>query len=288
MWEKRYEAVVPERTETQRRLYSEEDIERLRMLRIATESGHRIGDVARLPSEQLRDLTADRLRESLPLNRGSSWSSTDAVAEALAAVGQYDGGVLENVLNRSAILFGTHGVLQNVIAPLAHRVGKAWKDGDMTAAHEHFATDQIRYFLHKRSNSYGDGESMPVMIVATPAGQLHELGAAIATTAARDAGWHVEYLGANLPAAEIAGTAVQRNAKAVGLSIVYPADDQNLPHELRTLRKLLPPEIRIVAGGQAASSYASSLQEIGAIICGGLGDYYSALERFRSSPGRSE
>jgi len=60
-----------------------------------------------------------------------------ALADAFAAVGQYDSGGLENVLNRSATLFGTHGVLQNVIAPLAHRVGKAWKDGDMTAAHEH-------------------------------------------------------------------------------------------------------------------------------------------------------
>ena len=102
MWEKRYEAVVPDRTETQRRLYSDEDIERLRLLRIATESGHRISDVARLPSEQLRDLTADRLRESSALNRGSSWSSADAVADAFAAVGQYDSGGLENVLNRSA------------------------------------------------------------------------------------------------------------------------------------------------------------------------------------------
>jgi methylmalonyl-CoA mutase cobalamin-binding domain/chain len=153
----------------------------------------------------------------------------------------------------------------------------------MTAAHEHFATDQVRLFLRQRSNAYAKSESMPVLIATTPAGQLHELGAAIAATAARDAGWHVEYLGASLPAAEIAGIAVQRKANAVALSIVYPADDQNLPHELRYLRKLLPPGIRIMAGGQAASSYISALQEIEAITCGNLDDMYRALEQFRSS-----
>ena len=284
MWEKRYEAVVPDRTGTQRRLYSEKEIERLRLLRIATELGHRISDVASLLSEQLRDLTAGRHRESSPLNNGLTWSSADAVADVLTAVGQYDGGVLESLLDRSATLFGTHGVLQNVIAPLAHRLGKAWKDGEMTAAHEHFATDQIRLFLRQHSNVFAQSESMPVLIATTPAGQLHELGAAIAATAARDAGWHVEYLGASLPAAEIAGAAAQRNANAVALSIVYPADDQNLPNELRYLRKLLRPGIRIIAGGQAAASYISALREIEAILCGDLEDLYRTLEQFRSSP----
>ena len=123
---------------------------------------------------------------------------------------------------------------------------------------------------------------MPLLIATTPAGQIHELGATIAASAAADAGWQVEYLGASLPAAEIAGAAIQLNANAVALSIVYPADDPNLSNELRYLRKLLPPQIGIIAGGRVASSYASSLQEIGAIICSDLDGLYRALEQLRS------
>ena len=47
VWEKRYDAVSPDRTDTNRRLYSEQEIERLKLLRAATLSGHSIGNVAR-------------------------------------------------------------------------------------------------------------------------------------------------------------------------------------------------------------------------------------------------
>ena len=82
----------------------------------------------------------------------------------------------------------------------------------------------------------------PRIIVATPAGQLHELGAVIVKDAAAQIGWHTTYLGASLPAAEIAGAAVQNRAVVVALSIVYPEDDPDLPQELISLRRFLPPE----------------------------------------------
>ena len=42
-WEKRYSVVIPSRTETNRRLYSENDIEKLRLLNEAVQGGHNIG-----------------------------------------------------------------------------------------------------------------------------------------------------------------------------------------------------------------------------------------------------
>src|SRR5689334_7608896 len=77
IWEKRYGAVEPERTETRRRLYSDEQIERLSLLREITQSGHSIGHVAKLPTEKLRQLAResqgsnDRARRALPAARGA-------------------------------------------------------------------------------------------------------------------------------------------------------------------------------------------------------------------------
>ena len=56
VWERRYGAVTPVRTGTNRRLYTEEDIERLSLLRRLTEAGHNIGNVAALPLPRLREL----------------------------------------------------------------------------------------------------------------------------------------------------------------------------------------------------------------------------------------
>ena len=57
-WERRYRAVVPQRSETRRRLYSESDVERLLLLRRATLAGRRIGDVANMSTDELAPLVA--------------------------------------------------------------------------------------------------------------------------------------------------------------------------------------------------------------------------------------
>src|SRR4051812_29880471 len=56
IWEKRYEAVTPARSEGNRRLYADEEIARLQLLQQATLAGHSIGQIARLPTEDLRKL----------------------------------------------------------------------------------------------------------------------------------------------------------------------------------------------------------------------------------------
>jgi DNA-binding transcriptional MerR regulator len=58
IWEKRYGAVEPRRTSTNRRLYSDAEIERLNSLRLATAAGHSIGNIATLPLRQLNSLVA--------------------------------------------------------------------------------------------------------------------------------------------------------------------------------------------------------------------------------------
>ena len=56
IWEQRYRAVEPQRTATNRRLYSQRDIERLNLLRDLTQAGHSIGQVAQLPTDKLGKL----------------------------------------------------------------------------------------------------------------------------------------------------------------------------------------------------------------------------------------
>ena len=159
----------------------------------------------------------------------------------------------------------------------------AWQRGEITAAHEHFASAIIRDFLVRHARPYAVQESAPRAIVATPAGQLHELGAVMVAASAANLGWRPVYLGPSLPAAEIAGAAMVNAARAILLSIVYPADDPRLAEELRELRRLVPREIEIVAGGRAARGYAVALKEIGAIAPGGLDELCALLEEMRDA-----
>lgn len=265
VWEKRYGAVTPTRTATNRRLYADEHIERLRLLRQLTELGHAIGYIARQPTEQLRGLLnhATGTQAAAAPTAAAEPAPTALLAKALAAVEQMDAEALATVLRQAEVRLGHQGVLQRVIAPLAQTLGARWREGRITAAHEHFATAVLRLFLGHAARPLASTPAGPTLLVATPTGQLHELGALLAGAFAANLGWRIVYLGASLAAAEIAGAARQCQARAVALSLVYPEDDPELPAELARLRTLLP-ETPVIVGGRAASAYRETLDRIGA------------------------
>lgn len=282
IWEKRYGAVRPQRTGTNRRLYSEEQIERLSLLRDVTSAGHSIGPVAGLPLAKLRALAAET--QASPRRRPQESKAPGAVTlfdECVAAVKHLDVGALEGALRRGAVELGGQGLLQRVIAPLAQTIGDLWRDGVITAAHEHFASAVIRIFLGHAAKPFAGSDESPVLVVATPTGQLHELGALLVGAAAANLGWHVTYLGASLPAAEIAGAVRQNRARAVALSVVYPEDDPRLDGELARLREMLPREVALLAGGRAAPAYRGSLEKAGALLMKDLSHLCATLDDLR-------
>lgn len=69
-WERRYGAVDPGRSEGGQRLYSEDDIRKLLLLREAVDAGHNISQVAELPLQGLRDLVMREQARGLPQGAG--------------------------------------------------------------------------------------------------------------------------------------------------------------------------------------------------------------------------
>lgn len=286
IWEKRYAAVAPDRTATNRRIYSDADIERLTLLRQLTQAGQSIGLVAKLPTEKLRELASTASPVPSPTARPAEVASTAAalLSECLVAVRALDARGMEGALKRAETALGALGMMQHVAAPLAQALGEQWRSGSMTAAHEHFATAVLRTHLSLAAKSFAAGADNPRLLVATPAGQLHELGALLFGALAANLGWQVTYLGASLPAAEIAGAARQRQVRAVALSLVYPEDDPRLEVELTRLRELLPPGVRIIVGGRAMPSYRDACQKIGALKTEDLAQAGLLLDELRRGP----
>jgi DNA-binding transcriptional MerR regulator/methylmalonyl-CoA mutase cobalamin-binding subunit len=285
MWEKRYGAVEPARTSTNRRLYSDAEIERLDYLRLASAAGHSIGNIAKLPLSRLKSLVA-KANGSGPaapaLNRAISPAQTFHDS-CLEAVKQLNGRLFDATLQRAVVALGSLGLLRQVVAPLAQTVGELWRAGAVTAAHEHFLSAGLKVFLGHLSGQFPVSANAPRIIVATPTGQLHELGAVIVNAAAAQVGWQTTYLGASLPAAEIAGAAVQNRALVVALSVVYPEDDPSLAQEFINLRRFLPAETKILVGGRAAPAYLETLIRIGAVLIGDIDEFCNQLDFLRRS-----
>ena len=285
VWEKRYGAVQPNRTVSNRRTYSSSEIDRLVLLRAATNAGHSIGQIATLDDAQLTDLAGPMMKpvESSVPKPSPGNTAEEFVSEAIGVVQALDAAGLEQLLNDAAKRFGIQGLLQKIIVPLTYRIGELWESGDVTAAEEHFASSHLRTFLGNLSRPYVLDPSAPLVVTGTLLGQHHEMGAMIVGASASALGWRVANLSSSLPAVEIASAVTRGSARAVAISLVYPEDDPNLPGELRMLRKLLPSPTEILVGGRAAPAYQSVIAEISARLCRTCDQFCEELKIIRSS-----
>ena len=270
-WEKRYNVVEPDRTDTNRRLYSEEDIEKLKLLNDALHLGHHIGGIANLSLLELKMLLPKEARSPIDNKNGLDSINLEVTVEetlavCLEAIKNYDAKKLESILLSASSKLTQPILIEQLIIPLVYKVGDLWHSGEIRVANEHLASSAIRGFLYNLLESYSLNESAPVLVSGTPRGQEHELGALIAGVVAASSGWRVIYLGANLPAEEIGAVVSHLNARVVALSIVYPNDDLHLKHELKKFKHLLPDGVSIIVGGRAANGYLDVLDEIGAIV----------------------
>jgi DNA-binding transcriptional MerR regulator/methylmalonyl-CoA mutase cobalamin-binding subunit len=270
-WEKRYNVVEPDRTDTNRRLYSEEDIEKLKLLNDALHLGHHIGGIANLSSIELKKLIPKESSNLSDIKNGlapvnSEILVEEILSESMQAIRSYDAKKLESILLNASAKLTQPILIEELIIPLVYKVGDLWHSGEIRVANEHLASSVIRGFLYNLLDSYSLNDSAPVLVTATPRGQEHELGALIAGVVAASSGWKVIYLGSNLPAEEIGAVVSHLNAKVVALSIVYPNDDLHLKHELKKFKHLLSDGVSIIVGGRAANGYLDVLDEISAIV----------------------
>jgi DNA-binding transcriptional MerR regulator/methylmalonyl-CoA mutase cobalamin-binding subunit len=265
IWERRYSALSPSRTCTNRRMYCDEAVKRLKLLKILTENGHRIGGVARLGTAELEDMVRKVAVVAVDLAAEPTVIANEYdepaqfVEAAISASKRYDCEGLRRVLLQARLQFGQRGMLHQVICPLLIQIGDNWRNGQLRASHEHITTAVIRELLLTPVPGSQVPVHAPELVVATPAGELHELGALIVAASARDLGWYVTYLGPNLPVEEIAACAIARHSTAVALSVVFPENCPVILEKLSRMRELLPPSMRLIVGGRAAEGYRASL-----------------------------
>jgi len=252
-WERRYGAVTPWRTPGGARRYSEREVARLRLLRRVVDAGHAIGDVARLPDEQLAGLIGIETRSA---TTGAPAAALELPLESLLEdVRAMRVDRVERALSIQLATLGPRSFAREVASPLLQRIGDAWEQGTLSVAAEHAATTAIRNLLGatlRRDAALADG---PTLVFATPAGERHELGAMIAALYALGAGARAVFLGADLPAAELADAALRLGARGVGVSVAGLAPEA-ADAELRALRRALPDDVPILLGGGGCGAVA--------------------------------
>jgi methanogenic corrinoid protein MtbC1 len=287
IWERRYRAVEPGRGPGGHRAYSDADITRLRLLSAVTSAGRSIGQVAGLSTDELTRMAQDDNAARAERDKGGAGAESrnarsDAaqiVKLALASTARLDAPDLEHSLRRAIVQLGITSFIEDVASPILRRIGEEWHEGRLTIAHEHLASSTIHDIVAESMRAIGHGTGEPTVLVATPTGERHAIGAALVAATAASEGWRVLYLGADLPARDIAAAAITTKARAIAMSVIYVQDRARTVGELRALRALLSPSVSIVVGGAGVAGMEDELGQVGIRVGASLRDLRDALAR---------
>jgi DNA-binding transcriptional MerR regulator/methylmalonyl-CoA mutase cobalamin-binding subunit len=283
VWESRYGVVRPARSDSGRRLYSEEDIERLSLLRAATLVGWSIGEVADRPMDELRELATPVAppTQPSPAARNGAEAPAEMVEECMLAIEEMSSERLEAALSRGMMGLSGADFLEAVVVPVLQEIGQRWRMGRLDPAQEHLATVAVRTELARMISAMQPGEGSPRILLSTLSGEDHELGAMLAAATAAAAGWQATFIGANLPTEDIVAAVRRTGAAAVGLSIVASSGapaGAKVSEQLTALRRELGENLQIFVGGAAAAGYGTEVSAIGAHRFGSLDDFRASLE----------
>ena len=245
-WERRYKAVVPERSDRGRQ-YGPEQIERLLLLNRLVQKGHAIGGIASRSDEELRGLLSLQPGQpvSVPIPRA------DILASILAAIEGFDSLRAADELSRLAAVLSPRELVYQVVVPLMSEVGIRWHNGTLAIAQEHLVSQMLRTLLGSMTRLFRPPNPSMTMVLSTPVGESHEFGILAAAMLASLAGVEPVYLGPNLPAGEIADAARRTSAKVVALSITFPS--ATTQEELNALAAAMPEATELWIGGAGSA-----------------------------------
>ena len=248
VWERRYGAVRPARSDGGTRLYSDADIRRLQRLRQAVDGGHSISQAAKLSEDELDQLLA---AEQPSIEAADPYRA--ARERFIEAVRTMDVVAADQELARAASLFPARELVLKIVAPILDEVGERWVHRDFSVAHEHIASGLLRSVLGSLFRLYPPSGNANTMVLATPAGERHEFGLLLAALLASAQGWRVVFLGTDVPAAEIALAVRLTNARVLALSLA--TGHAGISDELSEVARLIPFSTRVWIGGAEAAKH---------------------------------
>jgi DNA-binding transcriptional MerR regulator len=224
-WERRYGAVVPQRSAGGTRRYSAEDIRRLTLLRELTERGAAISAVASLPDVELEARLAP---SELPAAGAVADVETSIRGAYLDAITRMDTRAAADVLMRAGTLLDPRTTVLRVAIPIMQEVGRRWVDGRFGIAQEHLISGHMRSLLSSLLRLGPPSASGERIVFGAPTGHRHEFGLLAGALLAASHRLEPVYLGVDLPLTEISWAARASSASIVVTSLVRDSSDAEL------------------------------------------------------------
>jgi len=209
MWELRYGITTPNRTSTNRRWYTGDDLRKFINISILNRSGLKISDIAGMTPEELAEKTA-----AVASIGKNTVIKSDLLVIAMTLL---DEAAVNEILLRSVISKGFEKTFSSLVFPFMRKVGILWHTGFLSIGAEHFISNIFRRKLISAFDNLSPlvTEKSKRIIMFLPENEYHELGLLYYAFIARSMGHVVLYLGQATPTNAVIEVAEKWNPEII-------------------------------------------------------------------------
>jgi DNA-binding transcriptional MerR regulator len=193
IWEQRYNILSPNRTDTNIRFYTEEDMKRLLNIALLNRNGFKISQIASMNSNQLHERV-------LKLNE-NNFEQNNIISALVMAMITFDENSFEKIISSIIQRNGFEKTFIEIIFPFLNRIGILWQTGIIRPVHEHFITHLVRQKIMAATQRYSGEphERSAKYMLFLPERELHELPLLFINFSLRSLHQQTLYLGAAVP-----------------------------------------------------------------------------------------
>ncbi len=260
IWEQRYNLISPQRTETNIRFYTDEEVKRLLKVAALYHQGMKISKIASMDEASINAHILD-----IKLSPGNEHAVLEKLTLAMIDLSEE---TFFSVFDTCIAERGFKETMIHIVYPFLQKVGVMWQVGDVHPAQEHFISNLIRQKLitaiDKLYRPKKDSDQKIILFLSE--GELHELGLLFYSYLLQEMNYHVIYLGQSVPPEDILKVAEKYHCRLFVSSLINPAALDSFTETASLLYKALGNDITLyVAGSQLdhlTSSYIRKVSNI--------------------------
>lgn len=238
MWERRYDYPKPERDTNGDRVYTDDQLNKLILIRQLVDQGRRPGKLMTMALMELKAL----------LSEAQALLDFDRLIELLRAGNAPD---LKEWLTRQVQSLGLRAFIHQVMVPANRIVGEAWNGGDLAVYEEHLYTEMVTGLVRHSLADIPAGPGEPRVMLTTLPGEQHSLGLLMVEALLRLGGAEVIPFGIEMPFRDIIDAAEAHQVDVIGLSFSGHFKQDDAVVMLSGLRQMVDKNTSIWVGGSA-------------------------------------
>lgn len=196
IWEKRYNALKPLRSDGNTRYYDNSQFRRLLNISTLINSGYKVSEVCKMTDENMFKLIEDNLNNNSSIAKREQYLITQLITAGIS----YDEGHFDKIFSNCLLWYDVKNIYIKIIYPMLDRIGLMWASDIIPPLQEHFITNLIRQKLSSAIDlippvTFSD-ESWVLFL---PENEFHEIGLLFSHFLIKASGKKVYYFGSNVP-----------------------------------------------------------------------------------------